>query len=69
MCRGTDDKLEQRAVGRARPRIHWCPTGAFAFVPVHAAGISEGPNREYCADYVVSSYTPTLASLLRAQQN
>jgi CHAT domain-containing protein len=37
-------------------------------VPVHAAGIYAGPDRECCADYAVSSYTPTLAALLRAQQ-
>jgi CHAT domain-containing protein len=43
-------------------------TGAFAFVPVHAAGIYQGPNQECCADYVVSSYTPTLSALLRAQK-
>jgi CHAT domain-containing protein len=34
---------------------------------VHAAGIYEGPGQECCADYVVSSYTPTLTALLRAQ--
>jgi CHAT domain-containing protein len=37
-------------------------------VPIHAAGIYDGMNQECCADYVVSSYTPTLAALLRAQQ-
>jgi CHAT domain-containing protein len=37
-------------------------------VPIHAAGIYNGPNRECCADYVVSSYTPTVAALLRAQK-
>jgi CHAT domain-containing protein len=37
--------------------------------PLHAAGIYHEPQsrRECCADYVVSSYTPTLTSLLRAQ--
>jgi CHAT domain-containing protein len=69
MHEGTDGKIQQKAVGRARPRIHWCPTGAFAFVPVHAAGIYEGSNQECCADFVVSSYTPTLTALLRAQQH
>jgi CHAT domain-containing protein len=34
---------------------------------VHAAGIYEGPRQECCADYVVSSYAPTLTALLRAQ--
>jgi CHAT domain-containing protein len=59
----------QRATGQARTRIHWCPTGAFNFVPIHAAGIYDGAEeeRECVADYVVSSYTPTLAALSRAQ--
>jgi CHAT domain-containing protein len=52
-----------------RPRLYWCPTGPFAMAPLHAAGVYHGPQsqRECCADYVVSSYTPTLTSLLRAQ--
>jgi CHAT domain-containing protein len=37
-------------------------------VPIHAAGTYSGSNPECCADYVVSSYTPTLAALQRAQQ-
>jgi CHAT domain-containing protein len=48
--------------------LHWCPTGVFTFVPLHAAGIYDGPDQECCMDYVVSSYTPTLAALLRAQR-
>jgi CHAT domain-containing protein len=52
-----------------RRRVHWCPTGAFVFVPVHAAGIYQGRGKECCSDYMVSSYAPTLTSLLRAQRN
>jgi CHAT domain-containing protein len=52
----------------ARPRLHWCPTGSFAFVPIHAAGIYEGLDRESCSDYVISSYTPTLTALIQAQR-
>jgi CHAT domain-containing protein len=37
-------------------------------VPVHAAGIYHGSDQECCSDYFVSSYTPTLTALLRAQQ-
>ncbi|KAF8182822.1 CHAT domain-containing protein [Mycena galopus ATCC 62051] len=45
-------------------RLWWCPTGRFAFLPLHAAGIY-GPDITDCtSDYVVSSYTPTLAALL-----
>jgi CHAT domain-containing protein len=36
-------------------------------LPVHAAGIYAGAERDFCSQYVVSSYTPTLAALLRAQ--
>jgi CHAT domain-containing protein len=34
---------------------------------VHAAGIYDASQPDYCAEYVVSSYTPTLSALLRAQ--
>jgi CHAT domain-containing protein len=36
---------------------------------LHAAGIYDGNKTECCADYVVSSYTPTLTTLLRAQKS
>jgi CHAT domain-containing protein len=36
---------------------------------LHAAGICEGNSRECASDYFVSSYTPTLSALLRAQQH
>jgi CHAT domain-containing protein len=39
------------------------------FLPLHAAGIYNTDNAECCADYVVSSYTPTLSALLRAQES
>jgi CHAT domain-containing protein len=57
------------AVGRARPRLVWCPTGDFSFLPLHAAGYYKGANPQCCSDFVVSSYTPTIAALLRAQAN
>jgi tetratricopeptide (TPR) repeat protein len=59
----------QPATGRAKPRLHWCPTGDFALLPIHAAGIYDGPDstRVCCSDYAVSSYTPTLSALLNAQ--
>jgi len=42
------------------------PTGPFAFLPIHAAGILVYDNEggERVSDYVVSSYTPTLSALL-----
>jgi CHAT domain-containing protein len=38
--------------------------GPFAFLPIHAAGIYTGDSTDCVADYVVSSYTPTLTALL-----
>jgi CHAT domain-containing protein len=61
--------LLQKAHGLDRPRVHWCPTGVFTFAPLHAAGIYIGNQQECCSDYMVSSYTPTLTALLRAQAN
>ncbi|KDQ58775.1 hypothetical protein JAAARDRAFT_34630 [Jaapia argillacea MUCL 33604] len=50
-----------------RPRLWWCPAGPFVFLPLHAAGVRFGQsNRESTSDYVVSSYTPTLRSLIDA---
>ncbi|KAJ7205774.1 CHAT domain-containing protein [Mycena pura] len=49
----------------SRPsRLWWCPTGPFAFLPIHAAGIYNQENTDCVADYVVSSYTPTITALL-----
>ncbi|KAJ7090454.1 CHAT domain-containing protein [Mycena epipterygia] len=46
------------------PRVWWCLTGEFTFLPIHAAGIY-GPDSTDCvSDYVISSYTPTLTALL-----
>jgi CHAT domain-containing protein len=38
-------------------------------LPLHAAGVYGISNPECCSDYVVSSYTPTLTNLLRAQKS
>jgi CHAT domain-containing protein len=59
----------QTATGRSRRRIHWCPIGSLAFLPIHAAGIYTGRLQECCSDHVVSSYTPTLSALIRARKN
>jgi len=44
--------------------LQWCPTGPFAFLPIHAAGIYLDERTESISDYVISSYTPTISSLL-----
>ncbi|KAF5311235.1 hypothetical protein D9611_013033 [Ephemerocybe angulata] len=51
------------------PRIWWCPTGALSFLPIHAAGLHGGSNLENVADYVVSSYTPTVTALTDRVKN
>ncbi|THU83224.1 hypothetical protein K435DRAFT_689904 [Dendrothele bispora CBS 962.96] len=59
----------EKMVGRGRPRLWWCPTGHFMFLPLHAAGMYNVNSNhfwcasEQCSDYVVSSYTPTLTTL------
>ena len=42
----------------AGPRVWWCPTGPLTALPLHAAGSA--------LDRVVSSYTPTVAALVRS---
>jgi CHAT domain-containing protein len=39
------------------------------FLPLHAAGIYDLEQEDCCSDYVVSSYTPTIAALLRSQKS
>jgi CHAT domain-containing protein len=43
-------------------------TGQLGFLPIHAAGIYSYPSGVCTADYVVSSYIPTLASLTKARR-
>lgn len=50
-----------------RPRLWWCPTGPLAYLPLHAAtqhmrDLAEGQSAH---DFVISSYAPTIRSLLR----
>ncbi|MEV4434736.1 CHAT domain-containing protein [Streptomyces sp. NPDC049585] len=46
------------------PRLWWCPTGVLSLLPLHAAVLEDGA---YVHDRVVSSYVPTLGSLLHAR--
>ncbi|KAJ6556003.1 CHAT domain-containing protein [Mycena capillaripes] len=46
------------------PRLWWCPTGAFSFLPIRGAGIYGKDETDCVSDYVVSSYTPNLSALL-----
>jgi CHAT domain-containing protein len=47
--------------------VHWCPTGPFTFLPIHAAGLYGAEKTENVSDYVVSSYTPTISALLNTR--
>jgi CHAT domain-containing protein/tetratricopeptide (TPR) repeat protein len=48
-------------------RIWWCPTAEFTLLPLHAAGLYVNRNSNLSRFYI-SSYTPTLAALVRARQ-
>ncbi|KAG1728971.1 TPR-like protein [Suillus paluster] len=48
-------------------RIWWCPTAEFTLLPLHAAGPYE-KKRDNLSHIYISSYTPTLATLIRARQ-
>jgi hypothetical protein len=50
------------------PHVTWCVAGPLAFLPIHAAGIYGVAGQPKVFDFVVSSYTPTLASLLNAKE-
>ena len=48
------------------PRIFWCPTGPFVFLPIHAAGVYDTEHWKpghKVSDFVISSYVPTLSIL------
>src|ERR1700734_4073000 len=52
------------------PHIWWCATGPLAFLPIHAAGIyNKGTAGFNISDYVMSSYTPTLAAIINANDS
>ncbi|BBH67871.1 CHAT domain-containing protein [Actinoplanes sp. OR16] len=52
-------------LGEAPPRIWWITTGELGALPVHAAGLDGGSSM---LDLTVSSYTPTVRSLLAASR-
>ncbi|TDL20387.1 TPR-like protein [Rickenella mellea] len=47
-------------------RMQWCPTGPLMFLPIHSAGIynEDGTISISLMDIAISSYTPTLSTLL-----
>ncbi|KAJ7653666.1 CHAT domain-containing protein [Mycena polygramma] len=59
--------VELRALGfEQKSHIWWCPTGALASLPIHASGPCKNAEKDLM-DHFISSYTPSLLSLLRAQ--
>ncbi|KDR78811.1 hypothetical protein GALMADRAFT_244388 [Galerina marginata CBS 339.88] len=60
------DFLDIKKQDEPLPTLQWCPTGDFTFLPIHSAGLyNHGSDNECASDYFVSSYTPTIASLLK----
>ncbi|KAG1752378.1 CHAT domain-containing protein [Suillus paluster] len=47
--------------------IWWCPTAEFTLLPLHAAGPYQ-PNSHAFSHFYISSYGPTLATLIRARR-
>ncbi|KAG0702792.1 CHAT domain-containing protein, partial [Suillus ampliporus] len=47
--------------------IWWCPSAEFTLLPLHAAGPYE-PKSHNVAHFYISSYTPTVTTLIRARQ-
>ncbi|KAI0255286.1 hypothetical protein BJV78DRAFT_1178892 [Lactifluus subvellereus] len=52
-------------------RIWWCPTSAFCFLPLHAMGPipPHGRVKRYFSDLYISSYTPTLSTLIESRRS
>ncbi|OCB85902.1 TPR-like protein [Sanghuangporus baumii] len=52
-------------------RIWWCPTSILSALPFHAAGPYKGADgsMKYLLDDYISSYTPTLTSLINARSS
>lgn len=57
-------ELPQPGADRGPERVWWVPTGTLTFLPLHAAGLSDGTDS--VLDRVISSYTPTLEALHHA---
>ena len=51
------------------PRIWWVRSGIFSLLPLHAAGYHDTEPRVSAIDRVISSYTPTIKSLLHARRS
>jgi tetratricopeptide (TPR) repeat protein len=50
------------------PRVWWCPIGTMSLMPLHAAGHHARCDGSTVLDRVVSSYTPTLNTLIAVRE-
>ncbi|KAG8734158.1 hypothetical protein FRC10_011925 [Ceratobasidium sp. 414] len=55
--------LKPRSPGEELPHIVWCTTGPLSFLPLHAAGNYDDPQSRVFR-YAISSYSPTLGTLV-----
>ncbi|KAK6533671.1 hypothetical protein TWF694_002604 [Orbilia ellipsospora] len=53
---------------KALPRVIWMPTGSLTRLPIHAAGKHASGSTETVIDRVISSYTSSLRSFVRARK-
>jgi CHAT domain-containing protein len=53
---------------RRHSRIWWCPTSVFNFLPLHAAG-EYRKDGQFLSQLYISSYTPSLAALIKARRH
>ncbi|OJJ88965.1 uncharacterized protein ASPGLDRAFT_115533 [Aspergillus glaucus CBS 516.65] len=56
--------IAQPPEGDQWPHIWWVTTFAMSFLPIHAAGIHGNRSRQTVIDRVISSYTPSIKSLV-----
>jgi CHAT domain-containing protein len=57
--------LQSAVHTRSRKRLWWCPIGPLVSLPLHAAGVYDGPSQDCIGNYALSSYTPTITALHR----
>ena len=63
-----DLPVDQPSRDGAMPRLWWCPTGPLTVLPLHAAGRYADPDGKCLSRAAVSSYTPTVETLLRSRE-
>ncbi|QRW23791.1 CHAT domain protein [Rhizoctonia solani] len=57
------DYIQMISPSNSIPHVTWCTTGSMTFLPLHAAGLYDTPASKM-SDFAISSYTPTIGSLL-----